>query len=72
MVAGRLSRAFGNQSQLLSVAKIIADKESLLPSVKTLYDASMNELALQTHASRLLHLIQQRKAGSVGANRWGA
>ena len=71
LVAGRLSRAFGNQSQLLSVAKILGDKVGLLPSIKKLYDASMNEPALQTFATRLLHLIQQNKptplAQTVGA-----
>ncbi|MBD3268444.1 hypothetical protein GF373_17390, partial [bacterium] len=43
----------------------------LLPSVKKLYEAGMQEPALQTHASRLLHLIQQKKptpfAQTIGA-----
>ncbi len=61
MVAGRLSRAFGNQAQLLSVAKILADKAGLLPAAKKLYAAAMRVPALQTQAARLLHLIQQTK-----------
>ncbi|MBI1388341.1 MAG: hypothetical protein GC154_07830 [bacterium] len=71
LVAGRLSRAFGNQSQLLSASKLIVDKESLLLSVRALHRASMNLRELQTHSARLLHLIQQRKptpfAQTVGA-----
>ncbi len=61
MVAGRLSRAFGNQAQLLSVAKILADKAGLLPSAKKLYKLAMEVPQLQTQAARLLHLIQQTK-----------
>ncbi len=71
LVAGRLSRAFGNQSQLLSVSKILADKEGLLPYAKKLHQASMSVRALQTQATRILHLIQQHKptpfAQTVGA-----
>lgn len=71
LAAGRLSRAFGNQSQLLSAAKMLADKQSLLPHVRQLHQASMGLRPLQTHATRLLHLIQQRKptpfAQSIGA-----
>ncbi|MGC9329127.1 MAG: hypothetical protein ACP5I1_15955, partial [Candidatus Hinthialibacter sp.] len=71
MVAGRLSRAFGNQAHLLSVAKVLADKEGLLPFVKKIQQASMGIGELQTQATRLLHLIQQRKqtpfAQTVGA-----
>jgi UDP-glucose/GDP-mannose dehydrogenase family protein len=71
MVAGRLSRAFGNQAHLLSVAKVLADKEGLLPYVKALHKASMGIRELQTQSTRLLHLIQQRKqtpfAQTVGA-----
>ncbi len=71
MVAGRLSRAFGNQAHLLSVAKVLADKQGLLPYVKKLHKASMGLPALQTQATRLLHLVQQRKstpfAQTVGA-----
>ncbi|MFB3786846.1 MAG: hypothetical protein ACE15F_10815 [bacterium] len=71
MVAGRLSRAFGNQAHLLSAAQVLADKEGMLPSVKRLHEASMGVSALQTQATRLLHLIQQRKptpyAQTIGA-----
>lgn len=71
MVAGRLSRAFGNQAHLLSVAKVLADKEGLLPSVQKLHQVSMGIRELQTQSTRLLHLIQQRKqtpfAQTVGA-----
>ncbi len=71
LVAGRLSRAFGNQSQLLSASKVLADKEGLLPSAKTLHQASAPVRDLQTQAARLLHLIQQQKptpfAQTVGA-----
>ncbi|MBZ0258050.1 hypothetical protein K8I31_18440 [bacterium] len=71
LVAGRLSRAFGNQSQLLSVSKVLADKEGLLPYAKKLHKASMALPELQTQAARLLHLIQQQKptpfAQTVGA-----
>ncbi|MEW6234251.1 MAG: hypothetical protein AB1656_02590 [Candidatus Omnitrophota bacterium] len=71
LVAGRLSRAFGNQAHLLSVSKILADKAGLLPHARRLYEAGMEAPDLQTQASRLLHLIQQRKptpyAQTVGA-----
>ncbi|MDP8243483.1 MAG: hypothetical protein P9L94_05320 [Candidatus Hinthialibacter antarcticus] len=71
LVAGRLSRAFGNQSQLLSVSKVLADKEGLLPYAKKLHQASASLRELQTQAARLLHLIQQQKptpfAQTVGA-----
>ncbi len=71
LVAGRLSRAFGNQAHLLSVAKVLADKQGLLPYVKKLYEASMALPDLQTQATRLLHLVQQRKptpfAQTIGA-----
>ncbi|HPC59008.1 MAG TPA: hypothetical protein PK689_08435, partial [Kiritimatiellia bacterium] len=71
LVAGRLSRAFGNQAHLLSAAQVLADKEGMLPYVKRLHEASMGVSALQTQATRLLHLIQQRKptpyAQTIGA-----
>ncbi len=71
LIAGRLSRAFGNQAHLLSVSKILADKEGLLLHAQKLHQAGMEIPELQTQATQLLHLIQQHKptpyAQTVGA-----
>ncbi len=63
LVAGRLSRAFGNQAQLLSTAKFV-EKESLVPIAEKLEKATRDFPDLHLAAARILHLVEERKRTS--------
>ncbi len=61
LVAGRLSRAFGNQANLLSTARHVQGKERLVPVARRLERASQGDPDLHAAATRLLHLALERK-----------
>ncbi|MEW6753292.1 MAG: hypothetical protein AB1505_20270 [Candidatus Latescibacterota bacterium] len=61
LVSGRLSRAFGNQANLLSTARYVVDKETLAPLARRLERASRSYPTLHTAATRLTHLVQEQK-----------
>jgi hypothetical protein len=61
LVSGRLSRAFGNQANLLSTAKYVQGKEILVPLARRIEKATREDATLHTAATRLLHLVQEQK-----------
>jgi hypothetical protein len=61
LVSGRLSRAFGNQANLLSTAKYVRDKDKLAPLARKIEKATRDIGPLYTAATRLLHLVQEQK-----------
>jgi len=64
LVAGRLSRAFGNQANLLSTAQYVKDKERLVPLATRVEKAVRGHAELHIAAIRLLHLVQEQKRTS--------
>ena len=61
LVSGRLSRAFGNQANLLSTAQYVEEKERLVPLARRVEKATRDHALLHTAATRLLHLVQEQK-----------
>ncbi len=61
LVSGRLSRAFGNQANLLSTAKFVDDKSRLARVARQIERASRHNTDLHAAATSLLHLVQQQK-----------
>ena len=61
LVAGRLSRAFGNQAQLLSTAKYIVDKTPLHKPAAQIERQSRGDDVLHAAATRVVHLVQELK-----------
>lgn len=61
LVSGRLSRAFGNQANLLSTARYVGAKETLAPLAGRIEKATRDNVGLHTAATRLLHLVQEQK-----------
>jgi uncharacterized protein (DUF58 family) len=71
MVAGRLSRAFGTKPHLLSVSKVLADKERAVTLCQKIASGQHGYPGVANSSHPPLHLIQQRKqtpfAQTVGA-----
>lgn len=74
LVSGRLSRAFGNQANLLATARYIRDKEPLVRLASRMEKESRDYPELHTAATRILHLVQEQKrtpyariAGAINA-----
>ena len=61
LVSGRLSRAFGNQANLLSTARYIRDKEPLVRLASRMEKESREYPELHTAATKILHLVQEQK-----------
>ena len=57
LVGGRLSRAFGNQAHLLSVSRLITNKEELLRVSQEIYEQCRGIHDLETFSTRLASLM---------------
>ncbi|MBT3345805.1 MAG: hypothetical protein HN404_22600 [Gemmatimonadetes bacterium] len=64
LVSGRLSRAFGNQANLLATARYIRDKEPLVRLASRMEKECRDYPELHTAATRILHLVQEQKRTS--------
>lgn len=62
LVAGRLSRAFGNQAHLLSAAAYVEDRRPMRPAVAQLQEAAAGVRSLQTQCTRIAGLVDQARA----------
>lgn len=70
IVCGRISRAFGNQTQLLSSATYV-DRENLIPAATELNQSARDIPSLQTQVARLTKLVLQEKPTSYAQLRGG-
>jgi len=70
IVCGRISRAFGNQTQLLSGSTYV-ERGGLIPAVNELKERTKDILPLQTQVAGLTKLVLQKKPTSYAQLRGG-